>query len=105
MRPKAYVRNAADEEQVSKAAKKEQYTEEQFDRDLSSLLELPAGRRVFWECLVMCGVSRSVMRATPHDTAFAAGQQEIGHKLLQAITDAHPDAYFQMLRDHSNPTA
>lgn len=97
------VTNSANEGQVEKARKAEKQEAQQADLDMREILAMPsgAGKRVFWKLLQECKVFESVW----HPSAlihYQSGQQDVGHKLLASIMDAHPAALLQMMQEELN---
>lgn len=97
------VKNAADKAQVERARKDEKQRAQQEILDLKEILSMPsgAGRRLFWALLEECKVFESVW----HPSAlihYQSGQQDVGHKLLARIMDAHPAALLHMMQDRLN---
>jgi len=95
---RAHVRNAADPQQVRRAARKEKQVEERFTNALREVMGTAAGRLVLWELLSRAGVYRSiwVMTAEIH---YRAGQQDFGHMIQAEILKAGEDGYELMARE------
>lgn len=95
---RAHVRNAADPQQVRRAARKEKQLEERFTNALRDIMGTPSGRLVMWELLSRAGVYRSiwVMTAEIH---YRAGQQDFGHMIQAEILKAGEDGYELMARE------
>lgn len=98
MADRSLVRNAADPQQVRRAARKESQAQEQFQAALRDVLRTESGRRLLWELMARAGVFRSiwVMTAEIH---YRAGQQDYGHMLQAEILAASEDAYLMMQRE------
>jgi len=98
MNERVQVRNAADPQQVRRAARKEKQLEERFSAAMRNVLATESGRLVFWELLARAGVYRSiwVMTAEIH---YRAGQQDFGHMIQAEIVKASEDSYEQMVRE------
>lgn len=91
------VRNAADPSQVREGRKQERLRRQNELADLKAVLETPAGMRVLLRVLNKCRTFESIW----HPSAlihFNAGQQDIGHFLLQEIVEAAPEAYLHMVQ-------
>lgn len=95
---RAQVRNAADPQQVRRAARKEKQLEERFTNALRDVMGSASGRLVLWELLSRAGVYRSiwVMTAEIH---YRAGQQDFGHMIQAEILKAGEDGYELMARE------
>lgn len=96
-RDRALVGNAADAGQVREARRTERLRRINELADLKAVLETPAGMRVLLRVLNKCRTFESIW----HPSAlihFNAGQQDIGHFLLQEIVEAAPEAYLHMLQ-------
>ena len=93
------VKNAADPEQVEKAAKKVGLARENELADLKAVLAMPQGRRLLWRLLTHCSVFESIW----HPSALIhanAGRQDVGHFIMAEITEANEDALFQMMKEN-----
>ena len=98
MADRSLVRNAADPQQVKRAARKERQLEEQFRSALRSVLATEPGRRILWELMDRAGVFRSiwVMTAEIH---YRAGQQDFGHMIQAEILATSEEAYLLMQQE------
>jgi hypothetical protein len=92
------VRNAADENQVSKSEKKENYRARQKIDDYEFLLSSINGRRFLWGLLELCGVFSAGMSGDNY-TYFYAGQRSIGTTILKDIMEIDPDAFAKMMKE------
>lgn len=92
---RAAVRNAADPEQVRRAAKKERDREELFRAALVLVLQTTPGRAVLWGLLERAGVYRSIWSPNS-EIHYNAGRQDFGHELMATILAADEDAYLLM---------
>ena len=76
------------EEEVEEIAKKHAVQAYLEQEELRLLLSQKAMRRFVWTLLCECGINRIPFHGeATHDTAFACGEQNIGHK-LNAMIDA-----------------
>lgn len=99
---RALVGNAADQEQVRDARRKEDSLRRQQLADIERLLETDHGRRFLWRILEQTSVHGTVMHpGDPHMTSYRAGQQDIGHWLMQEMTEASPDSYPELVAEHA----
>lgn len=100
MEDRALVRNAADPEQVEKAAKKEKRGREQEVDDIKFILSSAQGRRFYWRLLERCGVySLSFRAGQPDQTAYLEGHRNIGLTFLNDLMTAEPEAYLKMMKE------
>jgi hypothetical protein len=91
------------EKQKEDDRKKRESTRKRELNDIRKVLSLPEGRRVIWRILGNCGMFRSPY--TPKDTNATfveIGKKEIGLQVLQDVTDAKPEAYYQMYFESVN---
>lgn len=94
------VKNAADEEQVKKAARKEKSEEDRFQNAMLDMLDSKPGRLVLWKILEHCRVFGSVFQEGRVE--YNAGKQDVGHFLMGKITEARPEALIEMMREKQN---
>lgn len=92
---RALVANAADEQQVRKAARSEKWLAERRANDWRAVVALPEGRRVLWSLLDQCNVFKSIMETNAR-IYYNAGVQDFGHTIIKEITAADPQAWIQM---------
>ena len=65
--------------------------------DIRKVLSLPEGRRLIWRMLGLCGMFRTVYIPKDTNATFVEiGKKEIGLGILGDVTDAKPEAYYQM---------
>ena len=95
MTEEAVVQNAADSKQVKAARKTEKQLRDEEKGDLKKMLSLPEGRRLLWRLLEQCHVYGSIMETSAR-IYYNAGQQDLGHWLLDEIMEADTAAYVQM---------
>lgn len=94
----AMVKNAADEQQVKKAGRKENLKRKQELEDMKALLDTPLGRRVVWRYLSICGVYQSSFTGNS-TTFFNEGRREVGLRLMADIMESNPDSYAKMVKE------
>jgi len=101
----AFVKNAADADQVKEAGRREKFRARQECDDLRAVLATPFGRRLVWKYLEACGVfSQShVTGEAPLATAFNEGRRSIGLRLFDEVTRHDPGAYAVMVKEARNP--
>lgn len=93
--PRALVGNASDPEQVQAADRVEKRIQVSNEGARDAVMRTPEGRQFLWWILEQCGLFASVMRGGPDMRDFYAGQQDLGHKLLEEVkTD--PELYLSM---------
>jgi len=97
-RPRAHVRNAADPQQVKRAARKERDADEQRLEAIRAVLQTPEGRRVFWDLLVRASVFESIWNPNVQ-IHYNAGRQDFGHQLMADLLVADEDGYDLMQRE------
>jgi hypothetical protein len=94
---------SADERKVRKL--QERHAEQdQKDRDegLRHLLSSYAGRRYFWLLLEQCGVFRNPFNGNALATAFAAGEQNVGQRLLAHLMETEAEAFSILQKENVN---
>lgn len=94
----AFVKSAADPEQIKSARRKERYGRREELADVREILETQAGRRFVWRYLGLCRVFESSWSpsAAIH---FNEGQRDIGLKLLADVTESNDEMLIQMMRE------
>lgn len=94
-RDRALVKNAADPQQVRRAARKE--TDVAADRAtrLQAVLQTTLGRAALWDLLEDAGVFRSIWSPSA-EIHYRAGRQDFGHELMARIIDADEHAFLAM---------
>jgi len=92
-----FVANAADPQQVTKAAQLSRRVDRQFAESLLAVLQTSEGRLVVWDLLGRCGINESVMHPSGSMTYYNSGRQDVGHE-LQALVLGLDDGqvYLQM---------
>lgn len=95
---KAFVKNAADKEQVKAAERKSKWKREDEIADMKQLLEEPAFRRFIWRYLTDCNMFQTSFTGNSQ-TFFLEGQRNVGLKIMADINDANPEAYLTMIRE------
>lgn len=95
------VKNAADEEQVKAASKKEKFGREREVSDLCFVLGTLAGRR-FVHRILQQARTWQLSYAGPgqaEETAFREGMRNIGNWLWSEIEQANPEALLQIKKE------
>jgi hypothetical protein len=95
---RAEVRNAADPQQVKRAARKDRDREALLSEALRATLSQPAGRFVLWDLLERAGVFTSVF-AMNQQIYYNAGRQDFGHELLALLVACDEDLYTLMEKE------
>lgn len=95
----AFVRNAADRDQVKEAEGKERRGRERELNDLRVVLATVQGRRFVWRYLTVCGIFQTSVGQEPHQTYYNEGKREVGLRFLDDINESDPDAYLLMLKE------
>jgi len=94
----AFVKNAADPQQVEKAKQKTESQNDQRLNDVREIMNSVRGRRFYWKLMVKCGIFQNNFHGEQtHDTAYDLGQRNIGLQLLADVNEAAPEAYLKML--------
>ena len=91
--------NAANEELVREAAKKEKRGRDLEIDDMSFILSHKGGRRFMWRLLCECGVFKLSADNSGSWTYFNEGRRNVGLKLLNDINETSPESYFLMLKE------
>lgn len=91
-----YVANAADKQQIKKAAKKIRFNRTQELDDFRFILSTPSGRRVIWRYLSLVGVFQSSFTGHSETTIFNEGRRDVGLRLLADVMESDPKAYILM---------
>lgn len=99
MSDKPLTQNAADEQQVEKAGKREQSVRDRELNDVRIVLSTPAGRRFVWRYLERCGLFRTSFTGNEGSTFFNEGERNIGIKLLADVNEADPERYLLMMKE------
>lgn len=94
-RDRALVKNAADPQQVRRAARKE--TDLAADRAarLQHVMQTALGRAAIWDLLEDAGVFRSIWSPSA-EIHYRAGRQDFGHELMARVIDADEHAFLAM---------
>ena len=93
------VKNAADEQQVKKAAEREKSEREIEMADVKALMSSVIGRRFMNRLLSSCGLYRLSFNNSGSITAFNEGERNVGLKFLADVTE-YPDLYLLMLQEN-----
>lgn len=95
----AVVKNAADKKQVKEASRKVKDLDAARIEDLRAVLQTIEGRRFLWRTLEHCQVFGTIW----HGSAlihYNSGRQDVGHYLMDQITQADPEAMVQMIKEN-----
>lgn len=92
---RADVKNAADEKQVSRAARKEQRKEAQRLVMTKAALATYDGRAFCWELLAKARVFESIWHPSAQ-IHYNAGRQDFGHELMADLIAADEQLYLTM---------
>ncbi len=95
---RARVRNAADPEQVKEAGLHDAFTKANRIADMRKVLATGEGRRVLWWWLVQTHQHKSIT-VTSSEIYARSGRRDVGLELIEAITQADPEAYLLMQRE------
>lgn len=96
--PASLVKNAADPQQVKKAALTEKQRQIQASNDLKYVLSSRQGRRFIWRILSYCKLFESIWRPSA-EIHKLAGMQEVGLFLTGEVVKVDDEAYFQMMKE------
>ena len=69
-------------------------------KDYALVMETESGRNVMWGILEFCKTFNSVMTGNSM-TYYRAGQQDIGHMLMDKLIQACPELYTTMVAEHT----
>lgn len=91
--------NAASEKHVKKMAGREERVRHRFEDDIKSVLSSIHGKRLVWRILSHCGTFKSVHHPSGSQVYYNAGQQDIGHWLMQEIVNVDAQKLVEMMRE------
>lgn len=95
------VKNAADPDQVRKAAQKVESKQDREANDVRSVMNGVRGRRFIYKHLHKCGIwSDRFVAGVPDETAYQLGQRKAGLRLLYDVEQASPEAYDVMMKEN-----
>lgn len=97
--PKARVGNAADVQQVRKAAQTDKRERVKQLEDVRQILATQVGRRFVWRYLQECGVFQSSFHPSGSQLYYNEGMRNVGLMLMADINESSPDAYQTMLKE------
>ena len=92
------MKNAADEQQVREAEKKQKLRRDQELDDLKKILTMDAGRRLVWRLLGRARVFESVWEQSAK-IHYNAGQQDFGHFIMSEVIEAGPEFLLRMMQE------
>jgi hypothetical protein len=101
MAEETLVRNAADEQQVEKARKKDLSKRDKEIRDLYAVLQMPEGRRFLWRVLSHCKAFESIWRQSA-EIHYLAGMRDVALFIMSEINDCDQEAFFKMMKEKEN---
>ena len=96
---KAFVKNAADREQVKDASRKEEKHREDELLDLKDILEMPQGRRFPWRLMGHCKTFESIFEPSAK-IYYNSGRQDVGHYLMKEIVEAGEHYLLKMMMEN-----
>ena len=89
------VRNAADPQQVKKAAKEDKIKDVISNSNLRFVMESKSGRAFLWELLSSCNMFNTSMTGDNY-TFFLEGQRTVGLQLIPRMVAVSPKLYMLM---------
>lgn len=93
------TQHRADNQKLAAARERRQRQyAEQIRADMKTLLSMPEGRRVLWDLIGDCGVFKESMETNAR-SYVQMGMRNLGLSLINRVTDADQEAYFQMMRE------
>lgn len=99
MEAKAFVKNAADPEQVKSAERKENNLRATELSDLKWVLGARQGRRFLWRMLSELGAEQLPYGRKDRDTYFKLGMLNAAHFLKSEIIEASEEAWLFMQQE------
>jgi hypothetical protein len=96
---KSFTKNAADEQRVEEAAKRERRVRERELNDIRAILSTKEGRRFAWRLMGHCKVFQSVWESSAR-IHYSSGQQDVGHFVMAEIVAADQNAFLQMMKEN-----
>lgn len=95
---RALVKNAADEQQVKEAGKRQMSVRDRELSDVAVVMSTPQGRRFMWRLMGHCKTYQSIWESSAK-IHYNAGQQDIGHFLMSEILSSSEDTYQLMVKE------
>lgn len=95
MTERVEVRNAADPQQVKRAARRERRAEDRQRRWVWTVMSSPEGRAFVWSLLERAGVFGSIYHPSSQ-IYYLAGRQDFGHELMAEVLAADEELYLRM---------
>ncbi len=86
---------------VRKAREAERVEGRDIDEFLRQMLALRQGRTYFWNLLASCGIGRNPFSADALTMAFAAGEMNVGQRILADIIRVAPERYIEMMGEQN----
>jgi len=93
--PRAFVRNAADPQQVRAGSRRERRLEERRRSAYRSVMKTAEGRFVLWDLILSAGVFSRMWTQTAEIHA-RAGRHDFGLEILQTLQVTEPELYRTM---------
>jgi hypothetical protein len=90
--------NAADEQQVKEAGRKNKFGRERDLDDVLSIMNTKQGRRFIWRLLSFCKVFESSFTGNS-TTFFNEGMRNVGLMLMADINESCADKYLRMMKE------
>ena len=97
----ALVQNATSRKQLKDAKSTEKINRDNEINDLLSVLQTIQGRRVVWRILSKCKTFETIWHASAA-IHYNAGQQDIGHWLLNEISASGPEPLMRLMKENYN---
>lgn len=73
------------------------------DEGLKALVETQNGRFYLWHILgVAKAIGHNAMGASPYETAFNCGMQNVGQQILSHLVEVAPDSYLLMIKENAD---
>lgn len=99
MSEEAIVKNAADKNQVAKAASKIKIAERLAIDESKDIMATRNSRRWVWKMMEWCNVFGPTFRADPYQSAYAEGARLVGLEILKRVRLLGADAFLLMQKE------
>lgn len=96
---KALVKNAADQEQVKEAGKKEKSGRQRDLDDVYNILQTRGGRRFFYRLIQSAGIFQGGMSPSSDSAFYKEGSRNSGLMVLADLNEADPSSYNKMISE------
>ena len=91
--------------EVDEATRQQEIRATLAQQELEALLEIPAMRKFVWTLLCECGINNNPFCGeNTHESAFKAGEQNIGLKLIRMLDVAKPHTYMAIYTEFRKDT-